>query len=40
MSPVTMAQVTNLGVTQQLAVAQIAIDAESGRPQSARYSRR
>lgn len=40
MSPVTMAQVTNLGFTQQLAVAQIAVDAESGRPQSARYSRR
>ncbi|MCA2970467.1 MAG: ATP-dependent Clp protease ATP-binding subunit [Acidobacteriaceae bacterium] len=40
MSPVTMAQVTNLGFTQQMAVAQIAIDAESGRPQSARYSRR
>lgn len=40
MSPVTMAQVTNLGFTQQLAVAQIALDAESGRPQSARYSRR
>jgi ATP-dependent Clp protease ATP-binding subunit ClpA len=40
MSPVTMAQVTNLGFTQQMAVAQIAIDAENGRPQSARYSRR
>lgn len=40
MSPVTMAQVTNLGFTQQMAVAQIAVDAESGRPQSARYSRR
>jgi ATP-dependent Clp protease ATP-binding subunit ClpB len=40
MSPVTMAQVTEISFTQQLVVAQIAVEAESGRPQSARYSRR
>jgi len=40
MSPVTMAQATEICFTQQLVVAQIAVETESGRPQSARYSRR
>ena len=40
MSPVTMAQITELTFSQQLAAAHSAVDAESGRTQSARFTRR
>lgn len=40
MSPVTMAQITDISFTQQLVAAQIAIEAEGGRTQSARFTRR
>jgi ATP-dependent Clp protease ATP-binding subunit ClpB len=40
MSPVTMAQITELTFSQQLAAAHSAVDAESGRTASARFTRR
>ncbi len=40
MSPVTMAQITELTFSQQLAAAHSAIDSENGRTQSARFTRR
>lgn len=40
MSPVTMAQITELTFSQQLAAAHSSIEAETGRAQSARFTRR
>ncbi len=40
MSPVTMAQITEISFTEQLVAAQIAIEADGGRTQSARFTRR
>lgn len=40
MSPITMAQITELSFVQQLAAAHTAVEMENGRSQSARFTRR